>query len=188
MEFRVLKRESNWKTHIPFSTSTANWKEIESIFDDYDGMYLRYNCTDWMMLRVFAKIKEKKPQFKIMFELPTYPYDGEIKKKGIRYYRDRVCRNLLYKTVDRIVTYSQDRVIWHIPTINTMNGIDLDTVRVREPQLDRDSFSIIFVANFSRHHGLDRLLSGLSAYYKSGGKVSIITHVVGNISSITVIN
>ena len=72
----------------------------------------------------------KKINLKVILEIPTYPYDGEVKDNFFTKW-DKKYRKELHKYVDKGVTYSNDKKIWGITCINISNGIDLDEIKLR---------------------------------------------------------
>lgn len=171
-QLKIIQKEPMWKTLVPFQTSSVNWKKIIAFSKEYDGLYLRYNCSDYQMIKIFRSLKRENRNFKIVIEIPTYPYDAE-RKKRYRYYRDVRYRNKLHTCVDRIVSFSRDTKIWGIPVIRTHNGIDLLTVKKRQIKSRDDIIHICFIANFANHHGLDRVIEGLYHYYKEGSRIRL---------------
>ncbi|AGT42705.1 glycosyltransferase [Treponema pedis] len=114
---------------------------------------------------------------KIIYEFPTYPYDGEHTGfKGFFFLIiDRLFRRFLKKYVDYVSTYSDDDKIFGIPTIRMVNGIDCSDIHVIKLTENKSGLNLIAVANFNQWHGYDRLIEGLNEYCKSklSGKVYI---------------
>ncbi len=147
----------------------------------YGCMYIRYPRSDYLFLRLLKKAK--KQGIRIAMEIPTYPYDMEgyeTFKGRIINGLDRHYRKQLHRYVDRIVTYSDDREIFSIPTINTINGVDFDVVRADETPVDTSrQIQLVAVSAMYRVHGYDRLIRGLHEYYKNGGSRNILLKLVG---------
>ena len=147
----------------------------------YDWVYNRYGMMDTFYYRVLKRLH--KNGAKILIEIPTYPYTGE-KPKGILYrfmfWWDRVYIKHLKKIVERIVTYSQDKKIFEIPTISIMNGIDVNSVKPVHNVKDDDTINLLMVALMQPYHGYERLLYGLKHYYEEGGVRKIFCHFVGD--------
>lgn len=145
----------------------------------YDFIYFRRGTTfDLNFIKYFKQIIKANPNIKIFMEIPTYPYDGEylggIKSKAILFI-DRFYRRKVYKIINRVVVLrtSNEKKLWNIEAINIVNGIDFDEVK---PILDmkQDKFiTISCIAKFSPWHGYERIIQGLSEYYKRGGKREI---------------
>ena len=151
--------------------------------ENYDYIYSRYGLADVFYLKLL-KIFAKK-NAKIVVEIPSYPYDKEC-MPGIvwwmLYALDKACRRKLGLYVNRIATYSEDKYIFNIPTINIYNGIDFSTVKIREPMEPEpmDGIHLIAVAAFAKWHGYDRLLVGLGEYYSKAPQRRVIFHLVGD--------
>lgn len=147
----------------------------------YVGSYVRYPRSDYFFISMLKSFK--KAEMRIVVEIPTYPYDKEgfeTFKGRIINYLDRSFRGFLHKYVDRIVTYSDDKVIFKIPTINTINGIDFSKVEFDKSAIDiNDSVDLIAVSAMFRVHGYERLIEGLNDYYCSGGARNIKLKLVG---------
>jgi glycosyltransferase involved in cell wall biosynthesis len=80
---------------------------------------------------------------------------------------------------DEITSYELERSrIINMPYITIGNGIDVYRTRIRKPpSLVDEELILLCVASFSRWHGIDRLLRGLS-HYK--GSIKVRLYMVGN--------
>lgn len=145
-------------------------------------IYLRYvhNATPamlWFLKRI------KKLGVKIIFEIPTYPYDGEYRNmtgiSRLRMFAEKKTRMHLSRYCDRIATFSDDSEIFGVPTINLSNAVDLAAIPLRNNQKPHEGFKILGVANINFWHGYDRLLAGLANYYKGTPDVNVKFTVVG---------
>lgn len=147
----------------------------------YGCMYIRYPRSDYLFLRLLKAAK--RLGIRIAMEIPTYPYDmegHETLKGRLINGLDRFFRNYLHRYVDRIVTYSDDREIFGIKTINTINGVDFETVTADETPIDvKERIDLIAVSAMFRVHGYDRLIRGLSEYYRNGGTRNVVLKLVG---------
>ncbi|MBR2951339.1 MAG: glycosyltransferase [Lachnospiraceae bacterium] len=148
---------------------------------EYPFVYSRYGLMDTFYFCLLKLLYRKGS--KIIVEIPTYPYDQEC-PKGIvwwgLYAWDKVGRTKLYRVVDRILTYSEDDVIWGIPTIRTINGVDFEAVRLREINKKNDDVEMIAVAGLAMWHGYDRMIKGLGKYYQNSPKRIVKFHIVGD--------
>lgn len=150
----------------------------KKLYSDYKCIYIRYlGSYPW----TYSYIKFlKKIGLKIIIEIPTYPYDNEIKKENIFTKIDKYYRKKLSKYVDRIVTYSEDKEIWGIPCINISNGIDLEEVRlVNRKEKSKEEIIFTSVSNCSFWHGIDRFLKSLEKYGEQENKKEIIFNIIG---------
>ena len=148
---------------------------------NYSYSYIRYPQSDYLFLRMLKAFKSAK--VKIVVEIPTYPYDMEgfeTTKGKIISTLDRIFRKMIYKYVDRIVTYSKDKEIFNIPTINTINGIDFEKIDYDTEAIDvKSSINLIAVSAMYRVHGYERLIEGLNEYYANDGSRNIILRLIG---------
>ena len=166
---------------LPFFPSKVAYR-YDSSYDGTDAMYFRKTTLDSFAVRFFRDVKKHNPKCKIVMEIPTYPYDKEMTSliEWPRLIKDRWSRKKLKHYIDRIVTFSDDDVIFGIPTIRTMNGIDFDTVPLREVHTDAEAeIHAIMVANFASWHGLDKLIDGMIKYYSKLPKRRFVLHIVG---------
>lgn len=178
-------RDDSFFTKIAARLIKINLHKHWSINDfvKQDCLYIRrLGIWDEKAIDFFCKIKKKKPDIKIVYELPTYPYDGEIKKHWYNYtlfLKDKWNRRHLHRFIDRIVTLTNDKEIFGIPTLKIGNGIDVDKIHPRQVQ-ETDVVHAIAVANFEWWHGYDRLLEGMKGYYAGNHSRKVIFHLVGH--------
>lgn len=169
----------NLKRPYKIAASKSLDKYLEK--KNYDGVYIRYVFND----RAFDKLLRnlKKKNVPILVEIPTYPYDSEFLdslENRIVLGMDKMYRSKMKRYVSRIVTYSKDKEIYGIPTIQTMNGIDFrKTERIRCSQDYNGEINMIAVADLAKWHGYDRILEGIGKYYSEQGKRNICFHLVG---------
>lgn len=166
---------------LPCYPAWRKWK-YQGEFDDADFIYIRQVYHDESFVKYLKSIRWHNPNMKIIYEIPTYPYDGETKWSLSRTpfeLKERIARGKLHKYVDRIVTfYGQDR-IWKIPCLSLLNGYDFSSVEM-PARNETDTIHIMSVSTTAFWHGYDRFLEGLKQYYHNGGKENIVYHYVGN--------
>lgn len=158
-------------SRLPFFPMTSVWN-IEDDFADCDFVYIRKGSVDRWFLRFLKKLRERNPELTILFEVPTYPYDSELMTPALfpLLIKERIHRVRLRNDVDRIVTFSAHEEIWGIPTVRTQNGIDVERTPIkRNFAAEPGRVHILAVAVFSKWHGLDRLIRGLSDYCRKRG-------------------
>lgn len=136
-----------------------------------------YNLTISMLRNI-----KSKGNTKIIWEIPTYPYDFEsdnlYDKAWI--WIDKIWRKKLHKYVDRIVVTGDDKEIFGIQTINVKNGIIVDDIKPRKIPCHGDEIHLIAAAVLNRWHGYDRLIAGLGEYYKTCPNRKVVFHLVGD--------
>lgn len=154
-------------------------------FSKYDYLYVRRPILLLPKhISFFRKYKKIKPNGKILYEIPTYPYDSEHKtpKGKFLLILDRIYRNKLYSVVDRIVTLSDDDVIFNTPTIKIKNGTDCSSILPIDStrKFTLDVVHVIAVAQFGFWHGYDRFIKGLADFYKNKDRnAKVVFHLVG---------
>jgi len=151
--------------------------------EDPSFIYIRQTIFDKSLRSFLKDVKVKYPKCKILLEVVTYPYKFDFFKRFAMwplYFKDKFNLKLSSKYIDRIITFSKHTEISGIKTINTINGINLDTVSVINSDKKNEDLNLISVAVMRPHHGYERIINGLSNYFRDGGKENVIYHVVGN--------
>lgn len=151
-----------------------------------DFLYVRsfYNTTP-QFVRMLKNLK--RAGVVIVIEMPTYPYDIEVKNSpaSLRFlfFFNRLYRCRLREYVSRIVTFSNYKEIHGIRTINISNGIDFSSVRLKSQKshIDVNRINLIAVADIHYWHGFDRLIHGLSNYYSDcKNQVEVHFDIIGD--------
>lgn len=95
---------------------------------------------------------------------------------------DKKYREELYKYVDKVITYSNDKEIWGIPCINISNGIDPNEVSIIDKNIEKsiNEINFIGVAGIAFWHGFDRFILSMAEYYKNNPKEIVKFHIVGD--------
>lgn len=124
---------------------------------------------------------------KVVMEIPTYPYDREYStiKGKISLITDKLFRKCLAQQLTAIVTFSNYDYIFGQRTIRISNGIDFDSVRIKQHQdFKSGEIHLIGVAEIHYWHGFDRLVAGLADYYRSSQNdaCKVYFHIVGEFS------
>lgn len=123
---------------------------------------------------------------RIVMEIPTYPYDQEYKGLPFSYqwisFNDKCFRKRLTQYVNKIVTFSDYKMIWGCSTIRISNGIDFDEIPLKKSRNDTSgSLQLIAVATMHPWHGFDRAIAGFANYYRtnSDAHYKVYLHIVG---------
>lgn len=167
---------------LPFTAAWRKWK-YEGEFNTADFLYMRLVYHDASLVRYLRAIKRQNPRIKIIYEIPTYPYDTENKINASNFafvLKDRVSRKAAARYMDRIVTFYGQREIWGVPCIDLINGYDFSAVELPE-RVKTDAIHVISIALTAFWHGYDRFLAGLANYYEHNGNENIVYHYVGSI-------
>lgn len=148
---------------------------------EYDAVYIRHCVVSPSYLRLLAILR--KTCKKVAVEIPTYPYDIELKKGGlpvkIAGYMDQILRGNMKKYVDKVITYSNDNNIFGIDTIKTVNGIDFSGISQIIEHKEDGNIHLLGVAMLQTWHGYDRIIAGLHEYYLGAHEKTVIFHIVG---------
>ncbi len=146
----------------------------------YDGFYIRYVFADRQFIRALNEMK--KMHATVVLEIPSYPYIAELSnsfENRIVLLLDKIYRKSMKPYVDRIATYSKDKMIYAIPTLQVVNGVNFNQILVAQHKNNLTEINMIAVANLAVGHGYDRLLVGMGEYYASGGQRDMHFYQVG---------
>lgn len=148
-------------------------------------VYIRYDHNaNPFTIRWFRALKHAG--VKIALEIPTYPYDSEYRGQplGFRvgHFFDRCFRGLLMRSVDRIITFSDDSSIFGRPTIRISNGIDFAAIPLKKAACAQPGGEtrLLGVANIHTWHGFDRVIAGMAAYYRTSPERIVRFTIVGD--------
>ncbi|MFR9627782.1 MAG: glycosyltransferase [Rikenellaceae bacterium] len=166
---------------------------VYSVVYNYLVDYVRVNSIRFVYIRyrlgasnsyINFLCKLKAIGVKVFIEIPTYPYDGEVNPNNLyllyKISVEKHYRKQLSRVVDRIVTFSSDKLIFNTSCINISNAIDFDTIPLRAdcPQHDYIKFSAVASINF--WHGYDRMIRAIAEYNnKSSNKKEAYLDIVG---------
>lgn len=156
---------------FPTASIRRDYKTALSKLENPDFLYVRRAVADRAYVRFFKKIKEKYPNCKIIIEVFTYPYDKDDFARWNAwpfYIKERLYRGRLKKYIDAFVTYTEDTEIFGVPTIRTINGIQLESISPATGAYQENKITMMAVAYMQSHHGYERLIEGLRQYYRNG--------------------
>ncbi|WP_261161382.1 glycosyltransferase [Serratia fonticola] len=155
-------------------------RKIEST---YNILYIRKphgGLYSLFLLFLIRKVKKLNPNCYVYIEVPTFPYDKEI--KGIKDYISEACFRLTLplsiSQVDEILYIGEKTdCIWGVKARQISNGINLeDNPMVATKYGHSGNFEFVGVAHLAFWHGYDRLIKSMSEYT---GERQIIFHIVG---------
>lgn len=181
----VMEEISSGKQHRHYAVLRVANEYIQKL--ECKKIYIRRFFCDPYLISSLNKMKSNDT--KILWEIPTYPYDNQSTealpvyqkvKSFIQVQIDRLFRTNLKKYVDQIVTFSHVNNIFGISTIITGNGVEVNKIRPRKIRENDNCLNMIAVAVMRPWHGYDRLIKGLYHYYQHGGDRNIVFHVVGD--------
>lgn len=169
---------------IPFCCDNINWPSVED-FINVDFLYIRKLIFTRDFYFFIKKIKERNPNIKIYIEIPTYPYFKDMISHGAKniplYIRDMIGRGFIRKYINGIALVGRvGKNIWNIPTVQIKNGIDINSISIRNPNCDSETINVMCAANFAPYHGIDIFINGLVNYYLNGGNRNIHLYLAGS--------
>lgn len=163
--------------------------EYDSITDyvirqHIDLVYMRSNHNaNPFTIRMLRRMK--KAGTRVVMEIPTYPYDQEYIEPFMKaeLFIDRCFRKRMARFLEAIVTFSDYKIIFGVPTIQISNGIDFAEIPLKTHLNDTThELHLIGVAEIHYWHGYDRLIRGLAVYYEHPQTYKIYFHIVGEMS------
>lgn len=169
---------------FPF-TYVYSKHEYKDEYRKADVFYIRFLAGDSKFVKFIKKLKINNPNAIIIMELPDYPttwyMDASLFYKIIYLpirLKDILARRHYAKYIDRIALLESLDNAYGVPVISFRNGIDVDSIVVRQPS-GTETIKLIAVAGMCNFHGYDRLIEGLYQYYMNGGIRKIEIHFVG---------
>ena len=120
---------------------------------------------------------------KLIIEIPTFPASQENNFTGIRKVFSFYSNHYVSKFQDFVDYYA---VIGEDaggeykgkPAINIENGIDINSIHRRNPQIHDNEINILAVSAMRYWHGYDRLINSIADYH---GKYRVVLHLVGGL-------
>lgn len=179
------KKYYKYYNRLPFYKD--NFKLPVDVIRKADFIYLRKPSTINMgFIELLKSVRKENSRIKILLEVPTYPYDKEIKgliRLPLKI-KDRIACSKLCRYVDVVLTYSNDEEIFKIPTIRLSNGVDVKQIAdslQNYPCLADDKIRMMACAKFNLWHGYDRVIEGLNQYVqKTDSNKNIEIEFVGD--------
>lgn len=154
---------------LPTKSIARDYAKAMKQLIEPDFVYIRRTVSDKLYVQFMRDIKRKYPHCKIIIEIFTYPYDKDNFGKWDAwpfYIKERIYRPKLKKYVDRFVTYTQDKEIFGVPTLCTINGINVDKNKLVGGEYHHNMIRLLGVAYMQRQHGFERIILGMADYYK----------------------
>ena len=147
-----------------------------------DFLYIRYVHYATPFFVQFLKKMHKK-KVRLILEIPTFPYDDEYQNlkflSHIKVLIEKKCRKLMSKYLEKIVTVSDHDFIFGVQTIKISNGVDFASIKLKQNILyASNDIHLIGVASIKRWHGFDRLILGLSEFYKKEQELKVYFNII----------
>ncbi|MCH5248897.1 MAG: glycosyltransferase [Lachnospiraceae bacterium] len=169
---------------FPVCSIRRNYGQALESIDNPAFLYVRRTVADKAYVGFLRQVKQRFPDCKIIIEIFTYPYDKDDFGKWNAwpfYLKEIMYRRQLKRYVDRFVTYTQDKEIFGVPAICTINGINVEGIRMVQGEYQENRLTMIGVAFMQKHHGYERIIEGLQEYYRDKNhKYSVRLLLVGD--------
>lgn len=169
---------------FPFCSIKRNYEEALMEICDPTFLYIRRTVADRDYVNFMRCVKNKYPDCKIIVEIFTYPYDKDEFMKWDSwpfYFKELLWRPHFREVIDRFVIYTEDKEIFGIPTIQTINGINVRRERVVQCRDNgNDDIHLIAVAFMQRQHGYEWVIKGLRTYYSKPKDKKVYLYLVGD--------
>jgi len=169
-------------------TPSFYFKLLPYDFFSRDFYYIR-NFGELSLLKILKKLKQgvvKQKQNIIIIEVPSFTANTNMFKtlgQKINHLLEIYTHNRYKKYVDAIATHINYKTLFGIKTIRISVGIDCSRIPVRLPALKNNPCAINLLeiaAKYTFWTGCDRVIEGLSAYYKDSNRSQkVIIHIVG---------
>ena len=171
-------------SRLPFGSDGVHYPDVRDLADA-DWIYIRKHYIIYPLRRFLKQLRRQNPHCKVVFEIPTYPYDKEFMQIGVKVWpilwRERYTRRHMRGLIDRYAPIGGEGLdsLWGVPTVPLMNGIRLKDTTLRSPADGNGQIKILCVSYFTRYHAIDLFFAGLEAYYAQGGVRDIQLYLVG---------
>lgn len=186
LEISFIPKSLLWRIFrlLPFGGIERDYKSCLKKMKAPDFVYIRRTLADKYYIQFLKEIKRKYPKCKILIEIFTYPYDKDEFSSWFAfplYWKEKWNRKKIPTLIDRYVTVSEDDYILGKETLKISNGIFVDQVKLPMYNKKEDGrIDMLAVAVMQSHHGYERIIEGMHAYYQNGGERQVYLHLVGN--------
>lgn len=168
---------------LPSRSIARDYEGTLKRLDRPDFIYIRRTVADKDYIGFLHEIKRRFPNCKIIIEIFTYPYGRDDFGRWNAwpfFIKECIYRKELKKYVDRFVTYTEDSMIFKVPTICTINGINVERIREIRGAYAEGQLTLIGVAYMQRQHGYERIIKGLHDYYKKQPQYKVLLSLAGD--------
>ena len=176
---------------VSHSKIPRNLFKIKHIYDEiiknvdakeYVLILVRHHLILPGFVRMLQHFKDSNPKVKVVIDLPTYPYyqewEGAIGKQLLKI--DAKNRVDLQPYTDLILHYGAEKELFGIPCLQSTNGILPTGKRYSRAARDPKVIHLLAVGKWRYWHGLERVIIGLSNFYRKEHDMEITLHVVGD--------
>lgn len=161
---------------------------LSCINEKYDYIYIRNDCVIPELFKFLKKYKGNNGKCKIILEIPTYMKKVEPGTSIIStfafYYKNILSKKYFKKYIDIIATFSDDKEIYGVPTVNIENAVNVDEFSViKNDRKNKNIINMLGVAMMTPSHGYDRVIMGIKNYYEKynySPDVKVYFYIVGD--------
>lgn len=143
-----------------------------------DTMYLRKPPVFDLCCIEFLRSLRRRG-VRVVLEIPTYPYDSELKAGSLILRMDRAARARLATAVDLIATFSGDSTIFDVPCVNLVNSAPVADLPLARRIRSETGIRMTCVSALESWHRLDRLIGGLIGSWSRGDNRVAGLNIVG---------
>jgi glycosyltransferase involved in cell wall biosynthesis len=158
------------------------WHETAKHIGDAEFLYFRFQGVGPGLLGLLSDFRARRPDTPVVLEIPTFPFRKE--RRGVRQHAigalDDFCAQHLKRYVDRVVTFSERRELFGIPTIRTQNGVDVASLPIVAAPLATGPLRLVGVANLNVRHAYDRVIVGLASYALRTRQRDVLFEIIGS--------
>lgn len=134
-----------------------------------DIIYVRkQHLLNMFVMDFYKATREALPETKMVLEVPTFPYDGELKGTPDEKYieTDTHYREFLCDYFDLSTNFNDFDEVFGIKSLKMLNGIDIDTIKIKEQGgKPCKRINLATATSMCYWNGLERLLAGIRDYY-----------------------
>lgn len=156
-------------------------KYIEVRKETLKTVYIRYLYFDGPMLGLLKCIKKKRVP--VVMEIHSYPcLRLHFSWEGLYFVLDKIYQNRCAKLIDCFANMSQNDLpfVGEQKVVTVYNTLEPSEIKIREPgEKTEGTIRLLSVAYEREAHGFDRVVRGLSEYYRAGGSKKIVVYFVG---------
>lgn len=130
-------------------------------------IYVRHKFPiDYFLFKFYKELKQNYYGSMLILEFPTLPYDKQIKDNNMLEI-DKFYRCKLKYIFDFSVNFNNFKKVFGLKSLHINNGISLSNIPIIKNSKFLDKkIKLIGVSDLNYWQGYDRLIEGLSKYYK----------------------
>lgn len=122
----------------------------------------------------------RRKGLRVILEIPTFPYDRELRPGSLLQRMDGLARRRLVGAVDLIATFSEDESIFGVPCVRVLNCVSVHELPLSRRAPSSGGIRFTCVSALEPWHRLDRLLASLIGCWDEGDARVSILNIVGS--------